>query len=356
MVFGIDIKAALGFQRSGIGNYVFNLIENLIMLDSKNEYYLITPGLIPKSPFNLIPNFHLRSRYNLRNKLQQIDALHGPDFKLHSINAKKKIITIHDLASCSDQSFMSDKFKKLTKKKVIKAVKLADTIITVSNTIKNQLEEEFPISKGRIITVYHGVDKNIKYVSDESVRSLVKTKYNLPESFLLFVGNIEIRKNLFTLLKAFKGLKDELKIKHKLVLVGRSGWGFESIKKFITESNLTDSIVIIGWVNDFDLYTIYSLAELFVFPSFYEGFGLPIIEVMKCRLPVILSDIATHREIAEDSANYFKPTDSAELADSIFSLLKDENQKNILVQRGIEHSKFFDWNKTAKEMIKIYEN
>ncbi len=93
-----------------------------------------------------------------------------------------------------------------------------------------------------------------------------------------------------------------------------------------------------------------------MFPSFYEGFGLPIIEVMKCRLPVILSDIATHREIAEDSANYFKPTDSAELADSIFSLLKDENQKNILVQRGIEHSKFFDWNKTAKEMIKIYEN
>jgi len=356
MKFAIDIKAALSIRKSGIGNYVFNLVENLIQIDNKNEYYLIVPNSIFKNPFNLTSNFHFKNRYNLFTRLKILDVVHGPDFKLPLTIAKKKIITIHDLASFSDQNFMSKKFKELTKEKVIRAIKSKSIIITVSNSIKNQLENDFPSTRGRIINIHHGINKNITFVADEKFRSFVKSKYNLPESFLLFVGNLENRKNIITLLKAIKYLRDEFRSSYKLVLVGKGGWGFESINKFIIENNLVENVKIIGWIEDKDLYIIYSLAELFVFPSFYEGFGLPIIEAMKCKLPVILSDIPVHREIAEDAAYFFSTTNVEELAHCILLLINDENQKNILVKKAMERSKYFDWNKTAKETLKIYEN
>lgn len=356
MTFGIDISAALGIQRSGIGNYVFNLVDNLIQIDTRNEYYLFTSKTNTNNPFQLTPNFQLKNKYNLFNNFKNFDSIHGPDFKLPPIRAKKKIITIHDLASFSNRGFMSKDFEELTKKKVIKAVNKADIIITVSNTIKSEIEKEFPATIGRIISVHHGVDKQKSFVDDLTVRTTIVEKYNLPDSFLLFVGNLETRKNLITLLKAFITLKDKFNIKHKLVFVGKSGFGYESIKKFIYENKLNEDVKIIGWVEDDDLYTIYSLAELFVFPSFYEGFGLPIIEAMKCKLPIIISDIPTHREVADDAAKYFSTTNDEELANSIISLLQDETQKNNLIQKGFDRAHYFDWTKTAKQTLKIYES
>lgn len=354
MYFGIDIKAATGFQRSGIGNYVYNLIENLNEMDNKNNYILFNSN--QNNPFKLNHNFSIRNRYSLLNFVNRFDVVHGPDFKIPFANAKKKVVNIHDLASFINNGFMSKDFAELTKKKVLTSIKKADRILTISNAIKNQLESEYPETKDKITNIYLGVDKNIRNVSNVEKRESARKKYNLPDSFILFVGNLETRKNILTLLKAFSKLIHEQGFNHQLVLVGKPGFGFELINNFIEENNLFDRIKLIGWVDEGDLYTIYSLADLFVFPSFYEGFGLPIIEAMKCKLPVLLSDIPTNHEIAQNAANYFQTSDEDDLARQILKLLNDSQRKDELIEKGYERSLFFNWRKTATETLSVYEN
>ena len=356
MIFGIDIKAATGFQRSGIGNYVFNLVENLNVIDNQNQYYLLNPNENSRNPFHLKKNFRIRNRYSLLNFINRFDVVHGPDFKIPFANAKKKVVNIHDLASFVNDGFMSKDFAELTKKKVLTSIKKADRILTISNAIKDQLESEYPETKGKITNIYLGVDKNIQHISDIEKRESTRKKYNLPESFILFVGNLESRKNILTLLKAFSKLIQESGFNHQLVLVGKPGFGFELIKKYIDENNLFNKIKLIGWVDEGDLYTIYSLAELFVFPTFYEGFGLPIIEAMKCKLPVLLSDIVTNKEIAQDAASYFNTSDENDLAEQILKLVNDNVRKEEMIKKGCERSQKFDWRKTATETLSIYEN
>lgn len=356
MIFGIDIKAATGFQRSGIGNYVFNLVENLNAIDNKNQYYLLSPKSSSKNPFHLNSNFSVRNRYNLSNFIKKFDVIHGPDFKIPLANAKKKVVNIHDLASFVNDGFMSSDFAELTKKKVLTSIRKADRILTISNSIKEQLESDFPEARSKITNIYLGVDKNIQKILDIEKRQSISKKYNLPESFILFVGNLETRKNILTLLKAFSKLITEQGFNHKLVLVGKAGFGFELIEKYILEKGLQKKVRLFGWVDDGDLHTIYSLADLFVFPSFYEGFGLPIIEAMKCKLPVILSNISTNHEVAQDAANYFNTSDENDLAEQILKLLNDNTRKLELIKKGYERSLFFDWQKTAAETLSVYEN
>ncbi len=190
MIFGIDIKAATGFQRSGIGKYVFNFVENLKVIDNQNQYYLLNPKENSKNPFHLNKNFRIRNRYSLLNFINRFDVVHGPDFKIPLANAKKKVVNIHDLASFVNDGFMSKDFAELTKKKVLSSIKKADRILTISNAIKDQLESEYPETKGKITNIYLGVDKNIQHISDIEKRESTRKKYNLPESFILFVGNL----------------------------------------------------------------------------------------------------------------------------------------------------------------------
>ena len=355
MQIGIDTKEAFRIHRSGIGNYVYNLVKGLMQVDNENEYYLVTPSAFIRNPFDLPSNYSFRYRFSPLNKIKQLNAFHGTAFKLNSVKAKTKVITIHDLASHLYQDFMSSTSKEVTRKKISNAVATADTIVTASNTIKNHIEEYYPRTRGRIKVVYHGIDGDSRYVEDPSKISYVRSKYKLPKTYLLYVGKLEARKNILTLLKAFKYLKTYYNIGESLLLVGKRGWGYNHISDLVKEQGLTKSVKELGWIDEEDLNAIYSAAELFVFPSWYEGFGLPVLEAMSCRLPVILSDIPTHREIANDSALYFKPGDNVELAENIISLLNDKFKRDDMTLRGLQRIKDFNWQKTAQEMIKIYE-
>jgi len=356
MQIGIDTKEAFRLHRTGVGNYVYNLVKNLMLVDKKNEYYLVTPSAFIKNPFELPSNYSFRYRLSLLNKIKQLKTFHGTASKLKPVKAKTRIITIHDLASHLHYDFMPPAIKDLTKKKISYAVSTADTIVTASNTIKNHLEEYYPRTRGRIQVVYHGIDYNSRYITDQSEISFIRKKYKLPESYILFVGKLEARKNILTLLKALKYLRTNFNIKISLLLVGEKGWGHNHISTLIKQLDLKQSVKELGWIDENDLNTIYSAAEMFIFPSWYEGFGLPILEAMSCRLPVILSDIPTHREIANDSALYFKPGDKIELAENIYSILNDNSKKGNMITKGLERTKYFSWQKTAQEMIKIYEN
>lgn len=356
MKIGIDIQAALPLHRSGIGTYVFNLIKYLSQTDSKNNYFLIKPpgkDTHAIDQFLVNQNFKIRSQINLINFVPALDLFHGPDFKLINVSAKKKAVTIHDLGCFVNNDFMSKEFEELTRKKIIKSIRQADIIITVSDSIKQQVEELFPKTKGRVKFVHHGISEEINFVDNkEKIRSVMK-KYDIRKPYILFVGNIENRKNISTLLNAFKKIED--KTDHQLVLIGRGGHGSEKIQLLFNKLSFGDKAKLIGWADYDDLALLYSAADFFVFPSWYEGFGFPVLEAMKCHTPTIISDIQTHREIAGDASIFFDPKNDDELAEVMIKLIPDESLKQKLGTKGIERAKLFTWENSVQQMINIYE-
>lgn len=355
MKIGIDYSAAASRHRSGIGNYIFNLVKGLLEIDSGNEYTLFVPSIF-SSFGDLKPNFKIRQKFDLTRWLDNLDVFHGPDFKLMAVRSRKKIVTIHDLASHINRDFMSIDFQELTKKKVRESVERSDLIITPSETVKSQLEEFYPETRGRIKAVYHGISDEIKFISDLQHVQRTLEKYQIRTPYLLFVGNIEQRKNITNLLYAFSILAGDKKIEHDLILIGRPGWGFEKIDRVKQGLNLGNRIRLIGWVDDDDLPVLYSAATVFVYPSWYEGFGFPILEAMKCQLPVVASDIPTHREVASDAAVFVPPDNPSVMADAIHWLITDSTKRDSLIRRGTEHVKSFQWKITATEMLRIYSS
>ena len=177
----------------------------------------------------------------------------------------------------------------------------------------------------------------------------------MPEKYILFVGNIEGKKNLTRLLLAFNELINQNKIEHKLVLVGKKGWKNKSVYKTISKYNLKPYILFTGYVPKKDLPAIYSMSDLFVFPSIYEGFGIPPLEAMACGIPVIVSNQGASPEICGDACLLVNPYDIHEMAKSIEILLNNKELRQNKINLGLERVKQFNWEKTAKETLKIYE-
>ncbi|MBI5022030.1 MAG: glycosyltransferase family 4 protein [Ignavibacteriales bacterium] len=354
MIFGIDYQAAVPTERSGIGTYIFNLVDALSSIDGRNEYNLLVPSM-DKSLKAVSENFKYISKKNPFRFIKRFDSFHGPDFKLISVRAGRKIVTIHDLASRVEGDFMSEDFLALTRNKIEKSTDKADVIVTVSKTIKHQLEEYYPRIRGKIRVVYHGIGDEIQRTNQKDLEFEKLGKYGITTPYFLFVGNLETRKNIITLLKAFQSFIQKEKTNHQLVLVGKPGWGYERIMKHVNESACRDRIRFVGWICSADISTLYSNADLFVYPSWYEGFGFPLLEAMKCGVPVIASDIPTHREIAGNAAIFVPPSDAESFAQKFSLLLSDGQLRTGLVQSGKSRSELFTWKKAAQAMLDIYE-
>jgi glycosyltransferase involved in cell wall biosynthesis len=353
MVFGIDYQAAVPIERSGIGTYIYNLVKAISQIDKENDYKLFVSHAevlnrdIPK-------NFHYIRKKNPLQRIFRLDSFHGPDFKLISVRTDKKIVTIHDLASRIDGDFMSDEFRLLTRKKIERSIAKADIIVTVSKTIKNQLEEYYPETRGKIRVVYHGVNEDINETIMDISQNDIHKKYNITTPYLLYVGNLETRKNLITLIKSFQIFVKEKNVPHHLVLVGKPGWGYEKIKTVVSELKCRDKIHFVGWISNEDISVLYSHADLFVYPSWYEGFGFPLVEAMKCGVPVVASDILTHREIAGAAALFISPSDVDGFAKCFSEIISNRAERDRLIQIGKLHSQHFSWRKTAHTMLEIY--
>lgn len=354
MTFGIDYQAAVPPERSGIGTYIYNLVGALAGLDHENDYTLVVASH-EKNMRTVGENFHYLGKRNPLRLIKPFDSFHGPDFKLMRVIAGRKVVTIHDLASWVDGDFMSADFRELTRKKIEKSVRGADVIVTVSKTIKNQLEEYYPDVRGRVRVVYHGVSDEIGQSTPGTGDLDILKRYNITTPYLLFVGNIETRKNIITLLKAFRLFVEKEKTAHQLVLIGKPGWGSENIMEHSGHSLGPDRVRFIGWVSSQDISAFYRTADLFVYPSWYEGFGFPLLEAMKCRVPVVASDIPTHREIAGDSALYSQPSDAEGFARIFSLLLSDAALRAQLIAAGRSRSLLFSWEKTAQAMLDIYK-
>ena len=230
----------------------------------------------------------------------------------------------------------------------------AQRIIAISNSTRDDLMRFYNIEPERIRVIYSGVDERFK-PADLLLISAFKEKKSLPNDFILFLGDLEKRKNIPLLLEAFSILTKEMKIPVKLVIAGKPSKPFLEFLSIIERKDLKEDILLPGYIEEEDLPLLFSSASLFVYPSLYEGFGLPLLEAMACGIPVIASNCSSIPEVTGDAALLLSSFEPYEWAYSMRDLILDRDKKNDFIEKGLKRVKDFSWDKTARKTLAVYE-
>jgi len=270
-----------------------------------------------------------------------------------NIKSKKVIATVHDFSFLVYPESHPKERIEYFKKNFFKEVSKCSHIITGSNYTKKEIIENLQFQEDDITVIHHGVDHNLYKVYQADKLQNTKEKFDLPNDFLLFVGSIEPRKNMITLLKAFNSLDKTTQKNYPLILVGFKGWENKEIIKEIEKSKY---IRYLGYVKDIELPHIYNLATIFIYPSLYEGFGLPPLEAFACGTPVIVSDTTSMPEVCIDAALYINPTDKEDIKEKIEILVEDKNLQKDLVKKALKRAKDFTWEKAFNKHMEIFNN
>ena len=335
-------------KSAGIGEYTKNLIDSLSeMPDCK-----VTAHFKKKTMIELDPR--IKKIFGKKALSEtDFDIYHSTNHFIPKIKNKKiiKIVTIHDVSNYVNNRFFP--YHKRLYKHLILLIskKRADHIIAVSQNTKSDLIKYLQIPENKISVVYNGI--NSVYRSRVSENSLlkIKEKYKLPQNFILFVGTIEPRKNIINLVNAYNNINDK---NIALVIVGKKGWMYNPILKTITDSPKRNKILLLENVSSSeDLAAIYQLASLFIFPSFYEGFGLPIIEAMSSKVPVITSNVSSLPEIAKDGVYYIDPENTDSITQKINEVLFSNVTAKIIKAELI--SQKYNWENAAEQTYRIYQ-
>jgi len=354
-------------EYSGVSWYAKNLLAALFELDRTNQYILFYNSRKPvKLPVFDFPNVSWRS-WHYPNKLFNLslnflswpkldkliggcDVFFSPN--LHFIATSKNcrtVITVHDLSFLIYPEFFTLKqrlWHKLILQKMI--LQRTDRIITDSENTQRDLKDLLGIAGGKAVVGLLGINDNYFPIKDEIVLAAVREKYNLPEKFLLFLGANEPRKNLIGVLKAFTEISGDI----NLVIAGAGGWKNEAIKK-LAQNN--QRVKLVGYIDEIDKPAVYSLAKCLVYPSFYEGFGLPILEAMACGCPVICGNNSSQGEVIGDAGLLVDPYKVNEIAEAMKIMVNNESVRQVLAKKGLARAKEFSWSKTAKKLLEVFE-
>lgn len=365
MVIGIDAHS-LGSRQCGNEVYTYNLLKGLSEIDRLNQYYLFVldkntayrNGLLEHNNFNFIllpaKNRWFRVPFALGTVsfLKKLDILHTQYFA-PPISHGKLVVTIHDICFKSFPQFFSKK-ELFIFRFVRFAIRKANRIIAVSDFTKKELISRMDVDPEKIDVVYNGVNEVFKPIKDWGTIAKVKAKYGIEGEFILYVGRINVRKNIINLIKAYALLKQEMHTP-QLVIIGELPSSDSDILVEMEQNlRLTAGILIPGYVPTEDLPFLYNGAKLFVYPSFYEGFGLPVIEAMACGIPVITSNTSVFPELTEMAALLIDPNSIEELKKAMKNVLVDSDLRNRLICTGLERAKKFSWKQTAILTLQSY--
>ena len=352
---GIDIRSTLK-KATGIGKYTFNLINALAKVDTENEYCLYSQKKILdfKRRLPCLPgrNFSHHVDYFKRGPgvfLPDVDVFHTSSYDLKKPMRARYIVTIHDVIIKSYPYGHSKKTIKEIDEKLTRTLDEADVLVADSRNTKSDLMRFYGVNEGRIEVIYPGVSMSKAKPWTGAVQGLA-----LDTAYILFVGTLEPRKNIDGLIKAFDLLKKEHGIKHKLYIVGMKGWMFDRIFKSYEESEFKNDIIFKGYVSEEELRGLYEGAAVFCYPSFYEGFGFPVVEAFSYGVPVVTSKTSSCGEVAGDSALLVNPSSYKEIAEALFKIINDSSLAKELSHKGIARARDFSWDRTAREFLRLF--
>ncbi len=394
MRIGIDISTVLNHGNDiGAGRYIFNLIKNLFIID-RADTFVLTARYVTDEYFSLIEeikydyvntapsiaglkNLEFKLFKTTQKKLDtwnrfgfppielrgfRADILHCPDFMIPPTINKNIVLTINDLAFIRFPQFNFEWFVKKYAKEVKRNAYTAKRIIAISGSTKNDIVEFFNINENKIHVTHLAADNIFRKLEPVGIDNNIPLKFGIPGKYILSVGTIEPRKNYATLIRAFNLMKSRLKhndtanphFDYSLVIVGRTGWKSEAAYEEYNRSPYKNNIIFVGRITDNELVQLYNQAELFVYPSIFEGFGLPVVEAMQCGLPVCASNTSSIPELVDDKKTLFNPADEEDIAAKVLIILKDDNIKKELSIKSLKNSHRFTWKKTAERTLEIY--
>ena len=364
----LEIQWAVG-PKTGVGWYIFNIVKGLVQ-NNKNDYTAEFINFMNRHNVKEQINYDIKIKQNkfipykvyniLTQKLKishnflmgtKSDIYHFFNFTIPKNIKGKVIITIYDTVFFSAPETMGD-MKAISEYKY--AAERSDLIITISESAKSDIIKHFNVDEKKIKIVTPGIDlEKYSYNYNDIELENIRKKYKLPEKYILYLGTIEPRKNIERIVKAFKKYKKEFNDDLKLVIVGKKGWKYENIMKLI-ESMGTD-IMITGYIDEEDKIPIYKFAQIFVFPSLYEGFGMPVLEAMASGTPVITSNISSMPEVAGNAGILIDPFNENEIFEAYKKILLDKKLQRKMIQKGLEQAKKFQWKKSVEILEQIYE-
>lgn len=373
MRIGIDIRGVSHMAASKVGwyQYTYNLVANLLAIDAENEYRLLSmlgrgkgfrgderipAAFVRRLPGRLTGVLLERLSLPIECLLGPLDVFHGPCHSVPRSLRSRLIITLHDLMVMRRRDFVEPGRIAFLTKQVRASVTRADAIIASSEFTKAEIVEVLDVPPERIRVIHIGIAPVYCQINDSGKVEQIKAKYGIARPYVLFVGNIEPKKNIETLIRAFAALPNDWTSSLSVVVVGHKDWHFPALQVVVRECRAERDVVFTGPVEDDDLPFLYVGAALFVFPSLFEGFGIPVIEAMACGVPVVASNRTAIPEVAGHAAMLVDPLDVAQMTDAMRRLLSDTQMRNEHIRRGLQHAQAFSWGKAARETLQLYQD
>ncbi len=370
MRIAIDYTPALR-QGAGIGRYTRGVVTGLAEIDEVNQYTLFSAGAAFSVTQPWPANFRLRvsplpsrwltaawHRLHLPVPAELLtgacDLFHSPDFTLPPLRRARGLVTIHDLSFLRTPECADPGLRAFLGKAVPAAVRRAHLILADSENTRLDLIELLGVDPQRICVVTPAVEPRFRRESGTARLEEVRRRYRLPERFILGLGTLEPRKNFPRLIEAYEKLVRETGLPHALVIGGRPGWLYGETQRRAAEGAAAGRVLLPGFVADEDLPALYSLAELFVFPSLYEGFGIPVLEAMACGTPVVTCTNSSLPEAAGNAALLVEATDSDALAQAMARVVGDSELRRTMIAAGSQQAARFTWQRSAQALLTAY--
>lgn len=354
MRVGIDIQSTLGLK-TGIGYYTSSLLEEFKNFKDVDFVYYKNGSGRELNTVNRMcwENLKLPRLFNKDN----LDIFHVPGFAgPYSVKKARKVITVHDLIGMVYPLNLAPISRFYWQRWLPWCAKNSDLIISVSENTKKDIVKFLKIPEDRIKVIYSAASRHFSPIANkENLRDRL-IKYGISTNYILNVGTVEPRKNIPNLIKAFAGYLNNSGAKNlSLVIVGKKGWAYGESVKAAVESGIQENVVFCDYIDESDLALMYNLAELLIYPSLYEGFGLPILEAMSCSTPVVCSNVSSLPELAGGAAILIDPLDNTSIENGFGKVLSDSALKRTLSEKALKRSAMFSWRRTAEETVKAYK-
>ena len=357
---GIPLAAA----KTGIGHYTLELADALARLGPADEFQLISPVPFVASNFNSHPSNLTKIEAPKRRlwwfvglplyiRRQRLSLFHGTNYDVPFWNECPTVLSIHDLSLLLHTETHLKSLVRRARRRMPVMARAATKIITATEFIKLEVIANLKVDPAKIAVTPYAPRRTFKWLPPEQAEQ-TRLRLGIEKEFILFVGTIEPRKNLLTLMRAFAEILRNTDLRPQLVVAGQKGWLVEETLNYVGRENLGDRVVFTGYVSDADLRALYSSCTVCVYPSLYEGFGLPPLEAMACGAPVITSDLECITETTGKAAVLVPPLDVDGMAQEIVEMLRDEEKRRHFSQIGLRRASQFTWERTAQLTLNVY--